>query len=117
MEPTINLPDILERLEDDHELLQELAQLFLQDLPLRLVEIRDAVASRNARALQQSAHALKGSAGNLAAGAVFEVSKRLEQMGREGDLTHSDEAYALLQIEVARLTVALQTLAAPQSSN
>lgn len=116
MEPAIDLPGALERLDDDRELLQELAQLFLQDLPLRLVDIRNAVASHNAKALQQSAHTLKGSAGNLAAVAVFEVARHLEQMGRDGDLTHIDEAYAVLKTEVERLTAELETLAAPPSN-
>ena len=116
MEAVIDLPNVLERVEDDRDLLRELVELFLEEAPLRLATIRDAVTSRNGKMLQEAAHALKGSAGNLAAGAVYEAAKQLEYFGRDGEWSRSEAAYATLQRELARLTAALVALASPAAA-
>jgi HPt (histidine-containing phosphotransfer) domain-containing protein len=114
MEPVIDLPVVLERVEDDRELLRELVGLFLDDAPPRLTAIHDAVDSRDAKALQQNAHALKGSAGNLAAQVVFETARELEQIARTGDWTRAEETCAVLESELDRLTAALTELVAAE---
>jgi HPt (histidine-containing phosphotransfer) domain-containing protein len=112
--PAIDLPTVLERVEDDRELLRELVQLFLDDVPLRMRAIHDAVDSRDAEGLQRSAHALKGSAGNLAALAVFEAARELERTAPTGDWTHAQEACAALESELRRLTPVLVKLMAAE---
>ena len=114
MEPVIDLPIVLERVEDDRELLRELVGLFLDDAPLRVRAIHDAVDSRDADGLRRSAHALKGSAGNLAALAVFEAAKDLERTAPTGDWTHAEEACAVLESELQRLTPVLAELMAAE---
>ncbi len=113
MDPVIDFPAVLERVEDDRELLGELARLFLEELPERLSLIADRLASRDAKGLQAVAHALKGSAGNLAAIAVYEAAKQLEHSGRTADWGMAAAAYALLKQEVERLTPALAALISP----
>jgi len=110
MEPVIDLPVVLERVEDDSELLRELVRLFVDNAPLRLAAIRDAVNCRDAKALQQSAHALKGSAGSLAALGVFAAARELEQIGSRGEWTHAEDAYATLEAELGRLTAVVVKL-------
>jgi len=94
----------LERVEGDVELLREIAQLFLEDVPVRLAEIRDALEARDADALRTAAHSLKGAAANLSALAVGEAAKRLEIAGQKHDLEDADVAFAVLETEVCRLT-------------
>ncbi len=53
--------------------------------------------------MRTAAHALKGVAGNLSAGAVVDAAAALEAMGQHGDLTAADEACRQLDAEVARL--------------
>ena len=48
------------RLSGDDELMTDVIRVFLEDLPVRLAAIKDAVTSRNADALRAAAHALKG---------------------------------------------------------
>ncbi len=113
MDPVIDVPAVLERVEDDRELLAELARLFLEELPERLSSIADALEARDANGLQAVAHALKGSAGNLSATGVFEVAKELEHSGRTADWGHAATAYAALKRELERLTPALSDLMSP----
>ena len=59
------------RLSGDDELMTDVIRLFLEDLPVRVAAIQEAVTRRDAEALRAAAHALKGAAGNLSAdGAV-----------------------------------------------
>jgi len=110
VQPVIDLAAVLKRVEDDRELLRELVKLFLRDTPPLVREIHDAVDSRDAEGLRCSAHALKGSAGNLAALAVFEAAKELEHTAPTGDWAHAEEACAALESELKRLAPVLAEL-------
>lgn len=106
----LNLAAALERVGGDQLLLEEVAQLFLETSPDLLGEIRRAVEAREARALERTAHTLKGSVGNFGAEAAYQAALRLEKMGRSGDLTAVEEALGALESEMERLRPALATL-------
>ena len=106
----LNLAAALERVGGDQELLEEVAQLFLDTSPDLFTEIGHAVEARDARALERAAHTLKGSVGNFGADATFQAAFLLEKMGRSGNLTGVDEAYHVLETEMERLRPALATL-------
>ncbi len=100
----------LARVDGDANLLGELAGLFLADSARLLSAVEEAVARGDARALEHAAHALKSSVGNFAVHAAFQAAARLEMLGRQGDLTQAQEAYAALQQEIERLRPALLSL-------
>jgi two-component system sensor histidine kinase/response regulator len=108
--PTFNLAEALERVDGDRQLLGELATLFLQEYPQMLAEIREALASHDPKALQHSAHTLKGSVGNFGAQSASEAAFVLEKMGRQGDLSAAPGALTRLEAELARLQPALAAL-------
>lgn len=83
---------------------REISAPFVADA-LRLgLEIRDAAARRDGETLAYAAHQLRGTAGYFAAGRAWELAKRLEELGRAGDLTaRVEEACAELDLELARL--------------
>ena len=62
----LNSAVALERLGGDEELLREVARLFLEEYPVLLLEIRQAVAAQDAEALQRAAHSLMGRTLDLA---------------------------------------------------
>jgi len=107
----INPEEILALLGDDRALLRELVNLFLQEAPRMLARIQQALACGDSKELERAAHSLKGALGNLAAPAAYEVALRLETLGREGDLTGAEKAFATLEAEIGRLKPALATLA------
>src|SRR5205814_2153741 len=53
---------VLARLGGDQTLLQEISQLFIEDAPVRLRQIRAALDERDAQGLQRAAHGFKGAA-------------------------------------------------------
>jgi len=92
---------LLKRLSGDHELMTDVIRVFLEDLPMRLSAIKSAVTARNAEELRTAAHALKGAAGNLSAGGLFEASRVLERVGTESRMDAAEAAWRQLSIEAS----------------
>lgn len=99
---------LLARLGGDAALLGEMAALFLDECPVFVSSLRQAVAGRDARALESAAHALRGSASNFAADLTVQAARRLELMGREGNFTGSEQALHNLDDEMERLRPVLE---------
>ena len=100
----------LARVGGDGALLGAMATLFLEECPRHLAGIRAAVASHDARALEGTAHALKGSVSNFMAPAVEQAAETLELMGRAGNLSGAEQALVELDTELRRLTPVLEQL-------
>jgi CheY-like chemotaxis protein/HPt (histidine-containing phosphotransfer) domain-containing protein len=108
--------ELLKRVEDDMDLLGELAALFGESCPKQLAAVRAAIAERDAAALERAAHAIKGSVGNFAARSPFEAALRLELMGHEGELTGAEETCAVLEEALVALKEALgELLSSPRA--
>ncbi len=73
----------------------------LEDLPVRLTAIKDAVSNRNPQALRAAAHALKGAASNLSADGLFDAASALERIGAESRMDAAEAASRQLSIEAA----------------
>ena len=102
---------LLEVVSGNSDLLRELAELFLEDSPERLLEIRKALDSGNLAALQRAAHTLKGSASSLCGKRTAELALRLEELADTRDLPAARVSYPALADEVVKLQRALVLLA------
>jgi two-component system, sensor histidine kinase and response regulator len=101
----------LARVDGDEALLADLAKLFCDESPRMMAAMHEAVVDRDSDRIQRSAHSLKGAVATLAAQRTFEAALRIERLGRSGDMSQVDKAYALLEIHVRRLRAVLQTIA------
>lgn len=110
MDDIIDRAVIGARFEDDWQLVGEVAELFLEDCPLRLDAVRAALAAGDSEALQHAAHSIKGSVSNFDAADATQAALRVEMIGRDGDLSHAPAACAALEREISRLTPALVRL-------
>jgi two-component system, sensor histidine kinase and response regulator len=72
--------------EGEPEILVELVDIFLQDVPSRRESLRDALGRGDAGALESTAHTLKGSCANLGVRRMTETAALLEETARRGDL-------------------------------
>jgi two-component system sensor histidine kinase/response regulator len=109
VEAAFDLNQVLARVEGDRELLREIVSLFVAQAQELLPEIRTAGERGNGKALERSAHKLRGSMGSFGAGRASASALRLEIMGRDGEFVGAEEAIADLEHEVARLRGALMT--------
>lgn len=74
--------------------------------------IRAALTARDAVALADGAHALKGSIGNFGESAALETTREMEKSARQGKLDGTWELYATLEDQIALLLPALHTIGA-----
>jgi HPt (histidine-containing phosphotransfer) domain-containing protein len=98
-----NSADLLKRVENDQELLQELLTIFKQDYPLHLRSLREAILRTEMKQVQASGHTLRGMLSNLAMARAADAAANLEQMGSNGERAGLKDALALLEKEVADL--------------
>jgi CheY-like chemotaxis protein/HPt (histidine-containing phosphotransfer) domain-containing protein len=71
-------------LEDGEDMLAPLVDLFLEQAAKQISAIEMAIQNRDAEALGNVAHSLKGAARNVGAYAMGEIAAELEQRGRAG---------------------------------
>ena len=80
----------LQRVEGDEVLLADLAKLFCEESPRMLSAIQEAIARKNAEALERAAHSLKGSVATFAAPRAFDLALKLERLGRANDFDNAE---------------------------
>ncbi len=108
-------PAVLESLRQltppgEPDVLAEVLQLFVADVPARIERLRAAWQAGDAVAVQRAAHSLKGSAGNIGATQLLAVCGRLDEQGRSGDLSALAPLVASLDAEYGRVESEIQRL-------
>jgi CheY-like chemotaxis protein/HPt (histidine-containing phosphotransfer) domain-containing protein len=74
------------QLEDGSDILEELIEMFVADVPPQLVALQEALEAGDGQFVERIAHALKGSSGNMGAVRMAALCTELEEMGRSGEL-------------------------------
>ncbi len=78
----IDLKDVLDRVQDDKELLLELFDIFQEDFASKRQALSDAIAAGNIAKVKEVAHSMKGSSGNISAKPMHATCLQLEQLAK-----------------------------------
>jgi len=73
----------LKRLDNDHDLLAEMIDLFLEEAPKQLAELNAALSRTDFVALADAAHTIKGMAGHFCAENIISLAVSLERSVRQ----------------------------------
>jgi HPt (histidine-containing phosphotransfer) domain-containing protein len=92
------------------DFLAQLVPIFALAVPDRIAAIQAAIQDRDAEELSSAAHALRGSAANLAGVRVAEVCGRLEESARADRLDDTAVDVIALETELVRMLAALTSL-------
>jgi len=98
---------LMSRVDNDPQLLRDLVDLFLEECPRLVDEIRVELDRKDAKAVERGAHSLKGSTSNLAAKMASEAALKLERLAHAGDLAHAESVLQELECQLVRLKPAL----------
>lgn len=107
---------LLQHIEGDAELMDEVLQIFLADCPEMMNQLREAIASADAHAIQFAAHAIKGAAANICALRVSAAASQLESMGRENKVAGCHDGFHRLETEFTRFEQALRPISRGQGT-
>ena len=77
--------DNIRAIDDDGSVLDEVIQMYLDELPDQLDSLRAAVAGADMPALASTAHAMKSASFNVGAKALGELCRRLEKQAKAGE--------------------------------
>jgi HPt (histidine-containing phosphotransfer) domain-containing protein len=105
----------LARVAGDHELLCDIAGIYLEGYADLLQAVRNAIAAADAGRLEAAAHLIKGTVANFEAIAASELAFELERMGAEGALAGADARADELAREVEMLADELEAYRERQS--
>jgi CheY-like chemotaxis protein/HPt (histidine-containing phosphotransfer) domain-containing protein len=102
----------------DEALMRTIIEVFLEEYPGMLDELKSAMDAEDFSRLKRAAHTLKGSCGYFAAKEAFEIALALEKCGENSDTTGVDTLYEHLNDALHRMLPDLHAFlrAAPASA-
>ena len=83
-EEIIDLKEVLERVQDDKELLNELFDIYQEDFRVKRQALEDAIAAGDIAKIKEVAHSMKGASGNISAKPLYAACLKLESLAKEG---------------------------------
>ncbi len=101
---------LLDRLDGDKELYREVLQTFLQDAPLQIEKLKQALQKEDLSQTEKQAHSLKGAAMNIGGIALQDVAFDIEVSGKNRDLNQARLLMQKLNKEFESLQKALTSL-------
>ncbi|OGW97716.1 MAG: hypothetical protein A2Z81_05070 [Omnitrophica WOR_2 bacterium GWA2_45_18] len=90
-EEVIDVPEFLERVQDDKELLFELLDIFVGDYRGKRKSLGEAIKKNDYEEVRMIAHSLKGASGNVSAKALRQTFIKIEEMRKQNDYTGAEE--------------------------
>ena len=107
---TMNAETLLANFGGRADLLKQVIDVFLEDTPTLLSRVEHALRAGNGAEVAAAAHAIKGSVGLFSQGPAYEDARRLEQLGRGGELGDGEAARAQLDASLSALMSELRAL-------
>jgi CheY-like chemotaxis protein len=102
-----NKEQALARVDNDLNFLREIVRLFLEDCPVRMAEMREAITWGDVARLQRAVHTLKGALSNLEAPAAYKAAVHLESISKDSNKANIQAAYTKLEEAIHHLQPAL----------
>lgn len=82
---------------------KELIEVFLKEFPPRMDELKDGISSKNNTKVIESAHSMKGLLVNMGAENIGNIAKKIENMGKTGNLEDIDEIMKEYSVQIRKL--------------
>jgi two-component system, sensor histidine kinase and response regulator len=105
----VDLPELLSRVDNDRELLQDLLIIFKEDFPRHLKVLQEAVARQDMKQTMVASHTLKGMLLNMAVTRAAAAAAQLEELAHGGVGASTQEALAAFEMEVQGLLAEMET--------
>lgn len=101
--PTINYPEVLDRIGGDRDFLSELLILYLNDFRTKYSKLKNALQKKDFILIYELGHGLKGSSANLSLPLLQKLSHQIEQAGKEKNIEKARTTLDSLYNEYIRL--------------
>jgi len=95
------------QMEDEPDIIVELIDLYLEDVPRRFELMRSAISAGDRSEVQRQAHTVKGSSGNLGARGISQICDRMEHLTPVGPRFSMPMLMDQLELEFSAVSVML----------
>ncbi|MGA7762916.1 MAG: Hpt domain-containing protein [Candidatus Binataceae bacterium] len=95
---------------EGENLLSDLVDMFIREVPGQLATLEAALAKGDAGATRLTAHTLKGTGGNFGASRMQALASAIEEKGRNASLDGASATFVQLRVECARVRDALKAV-------
>ncbi len=109
--PVFDLDAAMRIVGGDGALLKEVIKVFLDDVPKRIANMKDALIAGNTSTAERCAHSIKGASGNVGGERLRQMAYHLETACRDNDVKQAATLTAELETELAALRTELLKLA------
>ena len=108
-------PSVVESLRQltppgEPDVLVEILNLFLNEVPKKIGTLRSAVIASDAISVQRTAHSLKGSSGNIGARAMHDICRQLDDRAKSGELARLQSLVEELDAEYSKVETEIRKL-------
>lgn len=93
----------------DKPVIVQIMDMFIDDYPIRFEELQKSIANLDFAGIDHNAHSLKGVVAYLSP-EVFELARKLEQMGKNKTSEGLQEAFGMLKTGILELVEVLQDM-------
>ena len=107
---SVDVIQLLDRLDDDRSLLAELLEIFRREYPDLVQAAQQSISALKPADLERAGHTLKGALGNLSATNASDLAGELERIGRSTDLTEAQTVLDRLVPELGCVIRSLESL-------
>jgi two-component system sensor histidine kinase/response regulator len=107
---SVDVVQLLDRLDDDRALLAELLEIFRREYPDLLQAAQGSIDAQRPADLERAGHTLKGALGNLSATNASDLAGELERIGHSTDLTEAQTVLDRLVPELGNVIRSLESL-------
>ena len=101
---------VLSVVDGDRQLLKEVIEAFLEECPILMESLRDAIERSDAANLQRAAHTIKSAMRTFGDDAAFEIATGLEEMGRNEELARADNSFCDLKTKIDGMIAKLSAM-------
>ena len=101
--PVFDQESVLERVGGDMEFLKELIELFRSDYPQKMAQLLRGIKEEDFKIISETAHSIKSASGNLSLTRVYDLSFKIEIMGKESKIQDIEKVYKELEEELGKI--------------
>jgi HPt (histidine-containing phosphotransfer) domain-containing protein len=104
----MNLKYLADELGLDEDEYQELLELFIETTETDTSKLREGIKKNDPEITEKAAHSIKGSSGNLGLTEIYEISSKLVETARSGELHGLDKTLKLLEKQLEEVRVLIR---------
>ena len=102
-----NAKQVLTMACDDVELARQIVEVFLDDIPKQLENLKDSLIEKDAKTAERVSHSIKGASATVGGEVLREIALLCEQCGRENRLAELQDKVPAMEQAFAELRLAL----------